>query len=121
MTKMGIVNISEDEKKELMANVGNRTTDLRTIVQEVSNYFESNKKAKELVYDVSSYCSQEPEPDRMHKAKLIASGLQKYTKIWAKAVSKTTNQGLRFYIIMDKTKEIAQPSQLIGKRKTVKA
>lgn len=118
---MGIVNISEDEKKELMANVGNRSTDLRSIVMEVNNYFESNKKSKELVYDVTSYCSQEPEPDRMHKARLIASGLQKYTKIWSKAVSKSTSQGIRFYVVMDKTKEIAQPTQLIGKRKTVKA
>ena len=121
MTKMGIVNLSVEEQKELLANVEKRNTSLTAIVSEITAFFENNKKSKELIYDVTSYCSEVPENERTHKAKLIASGVQKYLKIWTKAVSKSTSAGMRFYIVVDKTKEIKQPAQLIGKRKTVKA
>ena len=118
---MGIVSLSAEEQKELLANVEKRNTSLTAIVSEITAFFENNKKAKELVYDVTSYCSEVPENERTHKAKLIASGVQKYLKIWTKAVSKSTSAGMRFYIVVDKTKEIKQPVQLVGKRKTVKA
>ena len=108
---MGIIKIEESEMKELQKHIAERTTNLSTITNEITAYFAQNPKAKTLTYDLSEYVLAVSEPERNKRFRLYATEIQQKTRI---KVSRILHNG-KYVLILDKTKPIEQPKQLIGK------